>query len=96
MEFVGGRIVAYDKRKPTSRMLHIDYGLGVFSHRAFGAFPADEPYELAALYRSLLEQGELAACEVTQRFYEIGSIRGLEETRKHLARHARLSKKWTP
>jgi hypothetical protein len=32
----------------------------------------------------MLRRGELAALEVTERFYEIGSTSGLEETRRHL------------
>ena len=85
VEFVDGRIVAYDKARQTSRMRHLDYGLGVFNRRAFDGVPPDEPHDLAALYQSLLEQGELAAWEVGQRFYEIGSFEGLEETRRYLA-----------
>ena len=33
----------------------------------------------------MLRRGELAGFEVTERFYEIGSVAGLEETRQHLA-----------
>ena len=37
------------------------------------------------LYQELLARGALAAYEVEQRFYEIGSFAGLEETRQYLA-----------
>jgi len=85
VEFVNGRILAYDKGKQTPRMQHIDYGLGVFNHSAFEIVPRNQPYDLAMLYHSLLTQGQLAAYEVDQRFYEIGTFEGLEETRRHLA-----------
>lgn len=85
VEFVNGRILAYDKERRTPRMQHIDYGLGVFNHSAFEIVPRDQPYDLARLYHSLLTQGQLAAYEVDQRFYEIGTFEGLEETRRHLA-----------
>ena len=85
VEFVNGRILAYDKEKQTPRMQHIDYGLGVFNHSAFEIVPRDQPYDLARLYQNLLTQGRLAAYEVDQRFYEIGTFEGLEETRRHLA-----------
>lgn len=88
VEFSDGRIVAYDKVNRTPRMRHLDYGLGVFSRRAFDGIPCDAPHDLAALYQALLERGELGACEVHQRFYEIGSLEGLEETRRYLAPHA--------
>ncbi|MCL4465932.1 MAG: nucleotidyltransferase family protein [Chloroflexi bacterium] len=92
VEFVDGRIVAYDKRNRTPRMQYIDYGLGVFSQIAFEAVPRDEPYDLAALYQHVLSQGKLATFEVTERFYEIGSFEGLEETRRYLALQAQARK----
>ncbi len=85
VEFADGRIVAYDKARRTSRMRHLDYGLGVLSRRAFDDVPLDVPHDLAVLYQSLLARGELAAWEVEQRFYEVGSFEGLEETRRYLA-----------
>ena len=39
-----------------------------------------EPFDLADIYRRLALQGMLAGYEVKQRFYEIGSHRGLAET----------------
>ena len=73
MEFADGRIVAYDKKNRTARMQHIDYGLGVFRAAAFAGQHAD----LADVYRGLLHLGELAAFEVHERFYEIGSFEGI-------------------
>jgi hypothetical protein len=40
---------------------------------------------LAELYGNILAMGELAGLEVHQRFYEIGSPAGLEETANFLA-----------
>jgi NDP-sugar pyrophosphorylase family protein len=80
VEFDGG-IVAYRKGSTSSRMQHIDYGLGVFQAEAFRDAPAD----LAELYAQLLEAGQLAAFEVQERFYEIGSPQGLEQTARFLA-----------
>lgn len=85
VEFVDGRLLAYDKRAPAPRMRHIDYGLGLFRRAAFDLVPAGEPSDLAVLYRRLLARGELAGHEVARRFYEIGSPAGLEETRRYLA-----------
>lgn len=85
VEFANGRVSAYDKRHYTPRMHHIDYGLGVFKQSAFKIVPGDQPYDLAALYQYLLTQGELVAYETSRRFYEIGSLEGLEETRRYLA-----------
>jgi NDP-sugar pyrophosphorylase family protein len=85
VEFADGRILVYDKRAQTPAMHHIDYGLGLFRASAFADVPEREPSDLAALYADLLGRGALAGYEVTQRFYEIGSLEGLEETRRYLA-----------
>jgi len=84
VELSDGHIVAYDKQKQTSRMRHIDYGLGVFHRSAFELVPEGTVCDLAKLYQDLLARGELAALEVRERFYEIGSFEGLEETRRYL------------
>jgi NDP-sugar pyrophosphorylase family protein len=85
VEFEGGQILAYSKKHRTPRMQHIDYGLGVFSAKAFDRIPPGRACDLADLYGKLLEDGELAGMEMHQRFYEIGSPSGLEETARFLA-----------
>jgi len=81
VEFSNGRILAYDKKNRTARMHHIDYGLGVFSRTAFDGAPHAD---LAEIYGDLLRRGELAASEVHQRFYEIGSAEGIRELSDYL------------
>ena len=90
VEYVNGRVLNYDKHNRTPRMHYIDYGLGVFAHAAFDYVPAQQPYDLAVLYQQLLQADELAGYEVSQRFYEIGSLTGLEETRRYVAEQAVL------
>ena len=84
VEFKDGQILAYDKQRLSPRMRHIDYGLGLFQREAFDSVPKEMPYDLAELYQFLLGKGELAAFEVEQRFYEIGSVGGLEELKRYL------------
>jgi N-acetyl-alpha-D-muramate 1-phosphate uridylyltransferase len=81
----GGEITVYDKHRRTEGMRYIDYGLGALSARAFEPYPADEPLDLATVYQDLLARGELAACEVHQRFFEIGSPEGLAETSDYIS-----------
>jgi len=88
VEFSGGRLLAYDKGARTPRMRHIDYGLGVFRSAAFAALPDGQPYDLATLYQDLLARDELAAHEVGQRFYEIGSFAGIRELEEFLCNSA--------
>ena len=83
--FTEGRLVRYDKVNRTPDMKHIDYGLGVLTDRALAPVPPDRPSDLAAVYQRLLADDDLAGVEVTDRFYEIGSPEGLEETRAFLA-----------
>jgi N-acetyl-alpha-D-muramate 1-phosphate uridylyltransferase len=90
--FEAGRIVTYDKVRRTAAMHHIDYGLGLFDRCAFDTVPGDRPSGLAELYQAMLARGELAACEIHERFYEIGSFEGLEETCQYLQATARRSR----
>jgi NDP-sugar pyrophosphorylase family protein len=82
--FSGSKILLYDKRQPVPDMQHIDYGLGVFHAQAFRTYPENQIFDLADVYQYLISRDELAGYEVTQRFYEIGSLSGLEETRRFL------------
>jgi NDP-sugar pyrophosphorylase family protein len=81
VEFCEGRILAYDKKNRTTGMQHIDYGLGIFSRAAFEGAPHAD---LAEIYGDLLRRGQLAACEVRERFYEIGSTQGIRELSDYL------------
>jgi N-acetyl-alpha-D-muramate 1-phosphate uridylyltransferase len=85
VEFRDGQLLSYDKTARTPAMHYIDYGLGVLDRRAMDVVPESGAFDLAAVYREMLGRGELAGFEVTERFYEIGSVAGLEETRRHLA-----------
>jgi len=84
VEFAGGRVLAYDKKNVTPRMKHVDYGLSVFEQSVFAERPADEPFDLAGVFADLVARDDLAAFEVAERFYEIGSPQGLEETRRYI------------
>jgi NDP-sugar pyrophosphorylase family protein len=79
-----GRIARYSKVERDPEMRWIDWGLGGLSARALARWPGDEPLDLATVYGDLVARGELSAYEVAERFYEIGSPAGLEETRRHL------------
>jgi NDP-sugar pyrophosphorylase family protein len=85
VEFAGGRILRYDKKSKTPEMRYIDYGLGVFDKSAFANLPEDEPSDLAGVYGRLLEKNDLAASEVKERFYEIGSLEGIRDLEQYLS-----------
>jgi NDP-sugar pyrophosphorylase family protein len=85
VEFEAGKILAYSKINRTPRMHYIDYGLGVFRAEAFQSLPAGRVCDLTEVYTDLLQRKQLAAFEVRERFYEIGSPAGLRETAEFLA-----------
>jgi hypothetical protein len=71
-------------------MDYVDYGLGVLTPEAFEPWRSiDEPFDLAVVYQALIERGALAAFEVGERFYEIGSIEGLNDTRARVEARSR-------
>jgi NDP-sugar pyrophosphorylase family protein len=77
--FEDGEIKLYSKQRRLPQMRHIDYGLSVCSRSLFENTAKEEVFDLAALFERLSEKGELAGFAVNQRFYEIGSHRGLVE-----------------
>jgi NDP-sugar pyrophosphorylase family protein len=89
VQFEEGRILAYSKKNRTERMRYIDYGLGAFRAEAFARTGAAD---LADVYAELLQAGELAAVEVRERFYEMGSPAGLQEMTDFLSRRGDVRK----
>lgn len=82
VELAEGRIAAYDKVNRTPAMRHIDYGLGVLSDQAIEDI--ETPCDLVSVYQRLLANDQLVAYEVHERFYEVGSFAGIEETAHYL------------
>jgi N-acetyl-alpha-D-muramate 1-phosphate uridylyltransferase len=72
-------ILEYNKRAPTPAMRHIDYGLGAMSAEVLADEDPTEPFDIADIYHRLSLSGKLAGYEVQERFYEIGSHKGLQE-----------------
>jgi len=74
-----GHILEYNKYSRRPEMEYIDYGLGILSAGVLETYPPDQSFDLAAVYHQLSLDGKLAAYEVYDRFYEIGSIEGIKE-----------------
>jgi N-acetyl-alpha-D-muramate 1-phosphate uridylyltransferase len=77
--FETGEIHRYDKKVRTPKMRHIDYGISVLTAGVFAGFPDNASFDVADLYSRLVSEKQMAAYEVKQRFYEIGSTEGLVE-----------------
>jgi NDP-sugar pyrophosphorylase family protein len=83
--FRDGRLLKYDKRLQTPEMTHVDYGVALLRGTALARIsPQQQPSDLADLYARLVNEGQMIGYEVSQRFYEIGSPEGLQETRTYL------------
>jgi|SRR5882724_4318977 len=90
VEFDGKEILQYDKVNPDKTLRYIDYGLNIFRSRTFAKCPSDKPFDLAQVYPDLIARNQLAGFEVKERFYEIGSSRGLAELDSLLRRSPAL------
>lgn len=85
VRFNGKEIEAYDKRNADQTFAHVDYGLGALQSRALQRYKVEQPLDLAEVYADLVRERQLAAFEVRERFYEIGSFAGLTELRAILS-----------
>jgi NDP-sugar pyrophosphorylase family protein len=80
-----GRVVLYDKalydKAAAPGMQYIDYGLSCFRR---DVFDDHTPADLAVLFHELSISGRLAAFQVHERFYEIGSPEGLRDFEQYI------------
>jgi N-acetyl-alpha-D-muramate 1-phosphate uridylyltransferase len=72
-------VTQYSKTEKTPDMVYIDYGAVLFRKEVLQLIPENHFYPLEELFLRLIERGQLLAFEVKERFYEIGSLRGLED-----------------
>ncbi len=87
VEMRDGHIARYDKAPGVTGLTHIDWGLGAFRAEAFAGYPEGK-LDLVRIYQDLLASDRLFGYEVSERFYEIGSHAGLEDTRRLLSKEA--------
>jgi N-acetyl-alpha-D-muramate 1-phosphate uridylyltransferase len=88
--YADGRVLTYDKRRPTPDMHWIDYGLGGLKAEAVRGAD-DREGDLAVLYEGLAQTGSLFGFLATQRFYEIGTPASLAETEAFLIETRRIA-----
>ena len=77
--FENSRIILYSKKQLTDKMDYIDYGLGILRKSHFNAYPDETSFDLSDIYEKLSVNGELIGYESLERFYEIGSVKGIED-----------------
>lgn len=79
-----GRIKAYDKEKKLPGMVYIDAGLSIFKKEVLKKLPHGKQIPLDAMIKQLIDLGQLSAYITKQRFYEVGSIKGLQDFRNYI------------
>lgn len=77
--YASGKIIQYSKVEQSEEMKHIDYGLSVFDKDIFSRYNNSD---LVNIFQDLLRANLLAAFEVKQPFYEVGSFHGFERFKK--------------
>ncbi len=81
--FRNGELIEYDKHLRRPDMAHVDFGISVLSSRVFSRYQASRVIDLADVCRDLsLARQNWRAFEVSERFYEIGSLAGHEGRRR--------------
>ena len=75
--FANEEIISYDKKNFTHQMHYIDYGLSILNGCLLDSLKSNEFYDLSDIYTDLVQKKRVAGLVVRERFYEIGSPKGL-------------------
>lgn len=81
----GNLVKSYSKTNKTKDMIYIDYGASILRRDVLNLVPEGEVCSLEELFAQLIEQQQLLAYEVKERFYQIGSINGLKEFKQYIS-----------
>lgn len=84
--FRNGEVIEYDKTSWRPDMTYIDFGMSVLSRSVFSPYDETRVLDLAHIFTELSKRGHLAALEVSDRFYEIGSLQGIRDMETYLSR----------
>jgi MurNAc alpha-1-phosphate uridylyltransferase len=84
VRFENGELIAYDKHSPRPDMQYIDYGVSILSAAAFAEYADVTCFDLGDVYQRLASRGQLAGWEIHERFYEVGSYQGIQDTEAFL------------
>jgi NDP-sugar pyrophosphorylase family protein len=82
----GNLVKSYSKTNKTKGMIYIDYGASILRRDVLNLVPEGAVCSLEELFAQLIEQQQLLAYEVKERFYQIGSVDGIEEFKQYISR----------
>lgn len=87
VDFTNGELRRYQKGINSPEMTHIDYGLTCFDESVFSKYSPAIILDLAEICTHLASQNLLAGFEVEERFYEIGSHKGIVDFTAYIERN---------
>lgn len=73
--------ISYSRTAPVESN-HIDYGISLISKKSIQDFAPQHPWELPEFFEEISGSKKLGFVKATQRFYEIGSLAGIEDFEK--------------
>jgi len=82
--FFNGKSIIYNKNNYLKKMKYIEYGVSIFSKKIFNYFNNKKKFDLSDVFYFLSKKKLLNYYVVKKRFYEIGSISGLKDSKKYL------------
>lgn len=74
----------YSKHNISNEMNYIDYGVSILNRSHFFEFENQEIFDLSIIYEKLSIDCRLNPYEIYNRFYEIGSLKGIDEIKNFL------------
>ena len=74
----GDMVTGYSKNGRNDDMVYIDYGAHVLRKEVLELIPENRYFSLEELFPMLISKKQLLAFEARSRYYEVGSIKGIE------------------
>jgi len=84
--FEFGKVKKYSKGAKSDEFNYIDFGLSFFNKSVFSQYRPDQNFDLSETFSDLCKSNQLAAYEVKERFYEVGSISGISDFTEYIKR----------
>jgi NDP-sugar pyrophosphorylase family protein len=81
------RVVKYEKGTKSEQLTHLDYGLLYLEAHWFRTPELGPIFDLSVPIRRIVETQSMHAYEVSNRYWEIGSLNGIRETEAFLQRN---------
>lgn len=86
VSFEFGKVKKYSKTSNSNEFTYIDFGLSIFNKNVFSGYSLNRNFDLSDVFASLCDDNQLAAFEVKERFYEVGSSSGIRDFSDYLNR----------